>query len=273
MSKSKKFQKMQIYNSNAAGIDVGSSFHVVATGLSLSDVAQFGVYTEDHQLLINHLKEKGVTTVALESTGSYWQTLFIALQTAGLEVLLADGAQTKIYKRKTDVKDARAIFQLHSLGLLNSCFLPDNVSLEIRNLSRHRAKIIEENSRIKNRIQKDLRLMNLRLDIAFRDPFGKSGKTIIELILSGEREPINLASFADKRVKKSEEEIAKSLEGQYDDTLLFLVEDNYTTLENNEARIGKIDERIKSILEQQANIEIPSSVKLKKKDQLKTKLI
>lgn len=265
MSQSKKFQKMQIHNANAAGIDVGSSFHVVATGLDLSDVAKFGVYTEDHQLLIEHLKKKEVTTVALESTGSYWQTLFIALQTAGFEVLLADGAQTKIYKRKTDVKDARAIFQLHSLGLLNSCFLPDNISLEIRNLARHRAKIIEENSRLKNRIQKDLRLMNLRLDIAFRDPFGKSSKTIIELILSGERQPSYLASFADKRVKKSPEEIAKSLEGQYDDTLLFLVEDNYSTLQNNEARIVKIDERIKSILEQHASIEIPSNVKLKKK--------
>jgi len=272
MKKQKKFQKMKIYNPNACGIDLSSRFHVVATGLELSDVAKFGVYTEDHRLLIEHLKEKKVTTVAMESTGSYWQTLFIALQTAGFEVLLADGAQTKVYKRKTDVKDARAIFQLHSLGLLSSCFLPDNVSLEIRNLTRHRASIVEENSRLKNRIQKDFRLMNLRLDIAFRDPFGKSGKTIIELILSGEREPIYLASFADERVKKSKEEIAKSLEGQYNDSLLFLIEDNYSTLQNNEARIEKIDGRIKSILEQHANIEIPSSVKLKKKDLSKTRL-
>ena len=115
--------------------------------------------------------------------------------------------------------------------------------------------------------------MNLRLDIAFRDPFGKSGKTIIELILSGERQPIHLASFADKRVKKSKEEIAKSLEGQYDDTLLFLVEDNFLTLQKNEARIAKIDERIKSILDQHGKTEIPASLKLKKKDLLKTKLI
>jgi len=262
MSKQKQFEKMKVYNPNAAGIDVGSTFHVVATGLELSEVGKFGVYTEDHGLIIEHLKAKKVTSVAMESTGSYWQTLFIALQTAGFEVLLSDGSQTKVYKRKTDAKDARAIFQLHH-----------NVSLEIRNLSRHRTKIVEENSRLKNRIQKDLRLMNLRLDIAFRDPFGKSGTTIIELILSGERTPEHLASFADERVKKSKTEIAKSLEGQYDDTLLFLVEDNYATLQNNEARIAKIDGRIKSILEQQATVEIPATVKLKKKDQLKTKLI
>lgn len=272
MSKQKQFQKMKIYHANAAGIDIGSAFQIVATGLELKDVEKFGVYTEDHRLIIEHLKKKKVTTVAMESTGSYWQTLFIALQTAGFEVLLADGAQTKVYKRKTDVKDARAIFQLHSLGLLNSCFLPDNVSLEIRNLTRHRATIIEEDVRLKNRIQKDLRLMNLRLDIAFRDPFGKSGKTIIELILSGETDPTYLASFADERVKKSKSEIAKSLEGQYDNTLLFLIEDNYASLQNNESRIEKIDARIKSILEREASIEIPSSVKLKKKRPIKNQI-
>lgn len=271
-TKSKKdFQAMRIYNDNACGIDIGSKFHVVATGMALSDVKSFGVYTEDHQNLIKHLKEKGVKTVAMESTGSYWQTLFIALQSAGFEVLLADGAQTKIYKRKTDVKDARAIYQMHSLGLLNHCFLPDNVSLRIRNLCRHRNSIIEENTRLKNRIQKDFRLMNVRIDIALRDPFGVSGVKMIESILKGKTDPDYLASLADIRVKKSKEEIAKSLVGQWDEYLLFLIQDNYNTYKNNLNRLKQVDKRVKSILENCASYKIPEGLEIKKKRPLKIK--
>jgi len=262
---------MKVYNHNACGIDIGSKFHVVATGMELKDVKTFGVYTEDHQALILYLKDKGVKTIAMESTGSYWPTLFVALQEAGFETLLADGAQTKVYKRKTDVKDARGIFQMHSLGLLDNCFLPDQVSLQIRNLTRHRSKIIEENTRIKNRIQKDFRLMNVRIDIALRDAFGKSGIRMIESILAGKTDPDYLASLADKRVKKSKEEIAKSLVGQWDENLLFLINDNYATYKNNISRIEQVDQRIKSILEKHASNSIPNSVKLKKKDLLKIK--
>jgi len=69
-------------------------------------VREFGVYTKDHQEMIRYLQSCSITTVAMESTCSYWQTLFNALQKAGFEVLLVGGAQTKNVKgRKTDVID------------------------------------------------------------------------------------------------------------------------------------------------------------------------
>ncbi len=61
-------------------------------------MCEFGVYTKDHQELILHLQKHGITTIAMESTGSYWQTLFNALQQAGFEVLLVAGSQTKNVK-------------------------------------------------------------------------------------------------------------------------------------------------------------------------------
>ncbi|MFD2935299.1 IS110 family transposase [Spirosoma flavum] len=87
-----------VINPQAAGIDVGSRTHLVAIDQNKDNVREFGVYTKDHQDLISHLHQHGVTTIAMERTGSYWQTLFNALQQAGFDVLLVGGSQTKNVK-------------------------------------------------------------------------------------------------------------------------------------------------------------------------------
>src|SRR6202453_2496552 len=116
----KKELSLQIVNPYCAGIDVGSRSHFVAVDQDVAKVKEFGVYTKDHLLMIKHLRNAGVTTVAMESTGSYWQTLFNALQAADFEVLLVNGSQTKNVKgKKTDVLDCMWIQKLHSLGLLS----------------------------------------------------------------------------------------------------------------------------------------------------------
>lgn len=102
----KQGTSFKIIHPNAAGIDVGSRSHMVATSQSKENVREFGIYTKDHEELITHLYTHGIMTIAMECTGSYWQTLFTALQAAGFEVLLVPGNQTKNVKgRKTDVLD------------------------------------------------------------------------------------------------------------------------------------------------------------------------
>lgn len=115
---------LQIVNPHAAGIDVGSRSHMVAVDQNKDNVREFGVYTKDYEQLIIHLNDFGITTVLMESTGSYWQVLFSTLQKAGFEVLLVGGNQTKNVKgRKTDIIDCLWIQKLHSLGLLTGIFL------------------------------------------------------------------------------------------------------------------------------------------------------
>ena len=65
---------MKIVHPNAAGIDIGSKSHWVAVDQIPGNVREFGVYTRDHHRLIDHLKSHQITTVAMESTGSYWQS-------------------------------------------------------------------------------------------------------------------------------------------------------------------------------------------------------
>ena len=96
----RKIMVLEIINPNAGGIDVGSKSHFVAVGQSLEDVKEFGVYAEDLTNLCLHLKICGVTTVAMESTGNYWQNLYTELIKHGIEVILCNGKFTKHAKVK-----------------------------------------------------------------------------------------------------------------------------------------------------------------------------
>ncbi len=241
---------MDIINAHAAGIDVGSRFHMVAVNQNSDDVKKFGVYTEDHHRMIEHLKNKGITSVAMESTGSYWQTLFSALQIAGFEVMLVNGQQTKNMKgKKTDVQDCLWIQQLHSMGILTGSFLPGCHTEQLRTYYNHRQYLIEQTSRYINKMQKALRLMNIRLDVVLNDITGKSGRAIIEAILQGQRDPQQLASLVHSSVRKSKEEIAKSLHGNWREDLLFELKECLWLYDTYQSRILGCDQQLKDVLE------------------------
>jgi len=211
---------MPVINTHAAGIDVGSRSHFAAVGQDLSDVREFGVYDQDLRDCAAWLKSYGITTVAMESTGSYWQNLYDVLVESGFKVFLVAGRQTKNMEGKTDVKDCRWIQFLHSVGLLTSSFLPELETEELRTLFRHRDFLLKQAAKYTCalhevqsicKMQKCLRLMNFRLDVVLNDVTGKSGQAIIKAIISGERDAQKLAALADWRVKKSKDEIAKAL--------------------------------------------------------------
>lgn len=218
----KKTAALPVVNPQAAGIDIGSRTHWVAVDQNKENVRSFGVYTLDYQLLIDHLRQHGITSVAMESTGTYWQTLFNSLQEAGFDVMLVGGSQTKnVQGRKTDVIDCLWIQKLHSLGLLSGSFLLSNTLQELRTYYYHRQHLIDQLATYTHKMQKALRLMNLRLDVAIRDITSKSGLAIIDAILGGQRDPDELASLVDIRMKRSKEEIAQSLQGSWRQEYLF----------------------------------------------------
>jgi len=240
---------MKVIHVHAAGIDVGSRSHYVAVGQDPEDVSEFGVYSRDHQQMIDWLNERSVTTIAMESTGNYWQTLFSALQGAGFEVLLVNGNQIKNVKGKTDVRDCQWIQRLHSLGLLRGSFLPSADIEKLRHYQRHRNWLVEQCSKMSNKMQKSLRLMNMRLDVALNDIMGKSGRRIIESIIGGERDGEQLASMIDGRVKKSKQEVAAALSGEWKEELLFELRDCFELYELYQQKMEQTDEQIALLLQ------------------------
>ena len=243
-----KIEKMKVVNPNAAGIDIGSKSHFVALGQGKEDVFEFGVFTKDIKAIIEFLQLHKIETIAMESTGSYWQPLFFALQEAGFEVLLVSGHQTKNVRAKTDVKDSQWIQKLHSLGLLRGSFLPSEQTARIRILYRHRVSLIEQAAKMSNKMQKSMRLMNLRLDNVLSDITGKSGMAIITAILNGERDGYKLAMLADRRVKKSKEEIAQALQGSWSEEYIFELKDCYDIYLMLKQKIENIDKEIEKLL-------------------------
>ena len=177
---------MKIVNPNCAGIDIGSKSHYVAIGQSNQDVSQFGVYAEDLKALAQWLKDNNISSVAMESTGTYWQNLFVELINSGFEVVLTSGKFTKnINRKKTDVLDCQWIQKMHSLGLLPSSFLPDDKTERLRTLCRHRANMIAQKADTSHKMQKFLKWLNFRLDVVVRDITGLTGIKIIQDICSG----------------------------------------------------------------------------------------
>ena len=246
---SKKQISLEVVNPNAAGIDIGSRSHWAAVGQDAQDVKEFGVYTEDHQALSDWLKKQKVTTVAMESTGTYWQNLFSFLTAEGFEVILVNGRQTKNIKgKKTDIKDCQWIQKLHTLGLLSSSFLPDSTTDIIRTYHRHRQNILKQSGAVIQKMQKYLRLMNLRLDVVVNDIVGLTGKKIISAFIAGEKSGKELAKHRHYNIKKSEEEIAKALQYNGREDYFFALKQEWETYLHLQKQIDQVDAQIKKTL-------------------------
>lgn len=247
----KKKLEMEIVNPNAAGIDIGSRSHFVAVGQSEQDVKEFGVYAEDLTAICLHLKSFGVTSVAMESTGDYWQNLFAELIKHGFEVFLCNGKFTKHAKgKKTDVKDARWIQKLHALGLLTSSFLPDHQTEILRTYSRQRNNIIQQASSAARKMQKYLKFLNFRLDVVVKDVCGLTGLKIIEDICKGNLDPVELAKHRHYNCRKSEQEIAKALHGNNREDFLFGLKQEFESYQFLQKQLKQCDKQINRFIKQ-----------------------
>ena len=222
--------KLKIVNPNAAGIDIayGEMQVCVPEDRDGENNRCFGSFTCDYEEIAVWLKACGITTVAMESTGSYWVGLYFFLAEKGFDVLLTNAKDVKnVSGKKTDEADAEWIMLMHSYGLLKPSFHPDATARNIRELARHRDNMLRSASKEVQHMQKSLVLMNIKVDTVISDILGKSGKAIIEAILSGNHDPKSLAQLADPRCKASRETIEKSLEGTWDKVHLFELKQAY----------------------------------------------
>lgn len=245
-----KKMTLNVIHPHAAGIDVGSKSHFVSVGQRLEDVKEFGVYAEDLTALGKWLDSCGVTTVAMESTGDYWQNLHAELESSGLEVVLVNGKFSKNVKgKKTDVLDCMWLQKMHSLGLLSGSFLPDDLTLQLRGYCRQRLGILNQSSILNNKMRKYLKLLNFRLDVVVSDVCGLTGQKIIAAICAGEHNPEELAKLRHPNCRKSEEEIAKALHGNGREEYLFGLKQSYAAYQFFRSQLTECEEEIKEFLE------------------------
>jgi transposase len=223
----KQFDVLTQINLNAAGIDIGAEeiYVAVPAGRDTQSVRTFGAFTEDLRAICQWLHSCNVETVAMEATGIYWIPLYEMLECEGFKVNLINARHIKnVSGRKSDVIDCQWIQQLHTYGLLQASFRPTDDICVLRSLVRHRDMLLKYRASHIQHMQKALEMMNLKLTNVISDITGVTGMEIIRAIIDGEHNPSILAQFRDGRCKKSKEEIAKSLEGNYRSEHLFVLQ-------------------------------------------------
>src|SRR5258707_15408457 len=108
--------------------------------------------------------DRGVNSVAMQSSGVYWIPFLEILEQHGLQVFLVNARHTKnVPGRKSDVQECQWLLKLHAFGLLNHSFQPSDEIRIARSLWRHRGNLVTAASSTIQRMQKALIEMNIQL--------------------------------------------------------------------------------------------------------------
>jgi transposase len=213
-----------------------------------SEVKTFGTSTRELLKLSDWLKEAGCTHVAMESTGVYWKLIFNILE-GDFEMMLVNAKHIKaVPGRKTDVKDSEWIAQLLAHGLLQPSFVPERGQRELRELTRHRVKLIQQHSAVVNRVHKVLEDANIKLACVASDIMGVSGRAILEAIASGKTEPNSLADMSLRALRKRIPELREALEGRVTEHHRFMLRELLDQLKYLEGAIERASERIEEMM-------------------------
>lgn len=206
---------MEVIYDRCCGLDVHKKT-VVACIITPKEkeIKTFGTMTSDLIELVDWVKNKGCSIVAMESTGVYWKPIYNLLEVEEIKAIVVNAGHIKaVPGRKTDVKDAEWIANLLRHGLLKGSYIPGREQRELRELVRYRRSLIQERTREVSRIQKVLEGANIKLASVATNIMGASGRSMIEAIINGTEDPKLLASLAKGSLKNKVEQLEKALHG------------------------------------------------------------
>jgi transposase len=240
-----------ILETNAAGIDIGAReiFVAVPPDRDEHPVRVFSTFTEDLEKMAQWLVSCGVTTVAMESTGVYWIPPYDVLEQHGVKPCLVDARGMKnVPGRRTDWHECQWLQFLHSVGLLRAAFRPDGEVCAVRSLMRHRGDLVQMACQHIQHMHKALTQMNLQIHHAISDMTGLTGLAIVDAIVKGQRDPVELAKLRDPHIRASEETIRKSLVGNWRPEHLFTLKQSRQMYQHYQEQIAACDEEIEKLL-------------------------
>jgi transposase len=191
----------------------------------------------------------GVTHVAMESTGVYWKPVWNILE-GRFQLLLCNPRELKqVPGRKSDVKDSQWIAHLLACGLLTASFVPGRAQRELRDLTRYRASLLDERTRLANRIQKVLEDANIKLASVATDILGLSGRDMLGALLQGETDPDVLAELARGRLREKIPQLKEALLGHFTGHHRFLLDHLLDHLQYLEGQLEDLNQQIESAMD------------------------
>jgi transposase len=246
------WKALEIVHPDAAGIDIGGREHWVAISPDRDEdpIRRFDCFTADLEQMARWLVEKGVRSVAMQSTGVFWMPVYEVLEQSGLQVYLVNARHTKnLPGRKSDVQECQWLLKLHTFGLLNNSFQPTDEVRVARTMWRHRGNLVALAGSAIQRMQKTLTEMNIQIHNVLSDLSGVSGMAILKAILNGDRDPRQLAALAHAAVKASPQDIAKSLHGNWRKELLLVLRQELELYQTYQGKIAECDRELQRHLQ------------------------
>jgi transposase len=244
---------MDVVYRGCAGLDVHKQTVECAVrcltegGAVQVEIRQFGTMIDDLLEMVNGLKARGVTHVAMESTGVFWKPIYNLLE-GHCSVLLVNARHVKqVPGRKTDVRDCQWLAQLLQYGLLKGSFIAPRWQRDLRDLTRERTQLTDEQTRVANRIHKVLEDANIKLGSVATDIPGVSGRDILERLMAGEEDVDALAEGARGRLRGKIPELRRALQGRLREHHRFQLRLNWDHLQRLQELIERLDERIREL--------------------------
>jgi len=227
-------------------------------------VETFSTVTDGLLELSDFLSEYNVTHVAMESTSVYWKPVWNVLE-GSFTLLLANARTIKnVPGRKTDVKDAEWIAKLLRNGLIESSFVPPEPIRDLRDMTRHRKKLLGNLTAEKNRIHKYLQDANIKLTTFVSDIFGVSGRNLLQAIINGEKiEAEDLDVLVKGKLRPKIPEIQDALNGKLRKHHREMISFCWKHIEALEQLLADLEARIaKALTPYQAEVELLKSLSL-----------
>jgi transposase len=251
---------MEIMIACCCGIDVHKKMLVAclrtvnAAGRVTKETRTFSTVTESLLALAEWLRAAGCTHVAMESTGVYWKPLFNVLHDR-FEVLIVNAQHMKaVPGRKTDVKDAAWIAELLQHGLLRGSFIPPQEQRELRDLTRHRTTLVQERSRVIQRVQKVLEDANIKLASVATNILGLSARAMLAAILDGTTDPATLTELAQGKLRAKHTQLAQALSGLVTAHHRFLLSELLSQIDYLDEAITRVSDAIAEHLREQETV-------------------
>jgi transposase len=238
-----------------AGLDVHKKT-VVATRMRVTDenrveweTQTFGTTTSELLLLLDWLLAWGISHVAMESTGDYWKPIYNVLEDA-FELWVVNAKHVKnVPGHKTDVKDSQWLATLMMYGLLKASFIPPKPQRALREMTRYRTKLVQERTRVVNRVQKLLEGANIKLSSVVTDVMGVSARAMLAEIVAGETDAALMAELARGRMRNKIPELEKALTGHVQPHHRFLLAKQLGHVDFLDEQIEEISTEIEQLLE------------------------
>lgn len=233
-----------------AGLDVHKK-SVVATRMRVTaaeelewETATYGTTTPELLELHDWVQGWGCTHVVMESTGDYWKPVYNLLEDS-FEVLLVNAHHVqRVPGRKTDASDSEWLAELQVHGLLRASFIPPKPQRALRELTRYRSKLVQERTRVVNRVQKLLEGANIKLASVVSDIQGVSAQAMLRELAHGQEDAQALAQLAKGRLRKKIPELERALSGRVQAHHCFLLSKQLAHIDFLDEQLSDIEEEI-----------------------------